>query len=205
MILIRIYEEYKRNAYNKEIEKELMNEEEIKRCEIRINNQLIPFNYFFKFTNKGKYIIKYSFNNYLTNTNHMFYGCSSLTNINLSNFNTKNVKDMSFMFFYCSSLTNINLSNFNTKNVKYMSCMFSDCSSLTNINLSNFNTQNVKDMSGMFNGCSSLTNINLSNFNTQNVTDMDCMFYECSSLTNINIITNDKRIINQFSKDKLIL
>ena len=79
--IINSYEEYKRNAYNKEIEKELMNEEEIKRCEIRINNQLIPFNYFFKFTNKGKYIIKYSFNNYLTNANHMFCECSSLTDI----------------------------------------------------------------------------------------------------------------------------
>ena len=40
-----------------------------------------------------------------------------LTNINLSNFNTNNVKDMSFMFYECSSLTNINLSNFNTINV----------------------------------------------------------------------------------------
>jgi len=44
--------------------------------------------------NKEKYNIpknnnKYSFNNYLTNTNHMFEGCSSLTNINLSNFNTQ--------------------------------------------------------------------------------------------------------------------
>ena len=127
-----------------------MNEEEIKRCEIRINNQLIPFNYFFKFTNKGKYKIKYTFNNYLTNTNHMF----------------------------------------------------SDCSSLTNINLSNFNTQNVTNMSCMFSNCSSLTNINLSNFNTQNVTNMIYMFSGCSSLTNINIITNDKKIINQFFKDK---
>ena len=54
----------------------------------------------------------------------------------------------------------------------------------------------------MFSYCSSLTNINLSNFNTQNVTNMSCMFSDCSSLTNINIITNDKRIINQFFEDK---
>ena len=54
----------------------------------------------------------------------------------------------------------------------------------------------------MFNECSSLTNINLSNFNTQNVTDMWSMFCDCSSLKNKNIITNDKKIINQFLKDK---
>ena len=69
-----------------------------------------------------------------------FKDYSSLTNINLSNFNTQNVTNMSYMFNYCSSLTNIDLSNFNTQNATDMSHMFGDCSSLTNINLSNFNT-----------------------------------------------------------------
>ena len=45
----------------------------------------------------------------------MFSWCSSLTNINLSNFNTQNVKDMSEMFRECKSLTNIDLSNFYSK------------------------------------------------------------------------------------------
>ena len=57
---------------------------------------------------------------------------------------------MSGMFFECSSLTNIDLSNFNAQNVTNMSFMFYKCSSLTNIDLSNFNTQNVTDMSFMF-------------------------------------------------------
>ena len=38
----------------------------------------------------------------------MFYGCSSLISLNLSNFNTNNVKEMSAIFFYCSSLTSLN-------------------------------------------------------------------------------------------------
>ena len=137
--IINSYENYQRK-WNAEIKKEYMNEEEIKKCEIRINDKLIPFTYLYKFTNKGNYIIKYLFYNYLSNTNYMFSGCSSLTNINLSNFNTQNVTDMRWMFSYCSSLTNINLSNFNTQNVTDMCGMFSECSSLTNINLSNLNT-----------------------------------------------------------------
>ena len=52
---------------------------------------------------------------------YLFCGCQSLTNINLSNFNTQNVTDMSYMFSYCKSLTNLNLSNFNTQNVTDMS------------------------------------------------------------------------------------
>ena len=55
---------------------------------------------------------------------YMFYGCSSLTNINLSNFNTNNVIDMSGLFGGCSSLKNINLSNFNTNKVTDMRAMF---------------------------------------------------------------------------------
>ena len=38
----------------------------------------------------------------------MFSGCKSLTNINLSNFNTQNVENMSNTFLTCESLTNIN-------------------------------------------------------------------------------------------------
>ena len=56
------------------------------------------------------------------------------------------------MFSYCSSLTSLNLSNFNINNVKDMSGMFFNCSSLTSLNLSKFNTHNVKNMIFMFNG-----------------------------------------------------
>ena len=39
----------------------------------------------------------------------MFSGCSSVTNINLSNFNTNNVTDMGFMFNGCSKLRKENV------------------------------------------------------------------------------------------------
>ena len=42
----------------------------------------------------------------------MFYGCFSLTNIDLSNFNTENVTDMSGMFNKCNKLNYLNLLNF---------------------------------------------------------------------------------------------
>jgi len=63
---------------------------------------------------------------------------------------------MSGMFCECSSLTNINLSKFNTNNVTDMSGMFCECSSLTNINLSNFNTNHVNNMENMFYRCKKL-------------------------------------------------
>ena len=45
----------------------------------------------------------------------MFCNCSTLTSLNLSNFNTNNVNHMSYMFYNSSSLI-FDLSNFNTNN-----------------------------------------------------------------------------------------
>ena len=104
----------------------------------------------------------------------MFSGCSSLTSIDLSNFNTSKVTRMGNMFLDCSNLTNLNLCSFNTSNVIYMYAMFYGCSSLTSLDLSNFNTSKVTDISSMFYGCSKLqTIINIMN---ANVTSYDWMF-----------------------------
>ena len=173
--IINSYEENQRKEKsNKKLEEQFMNEEEIKKCEIVINGESIPFNYFFKFPKKGRYLIKYSFNNYLTKINHMFSWCFSLKSISLSDFNAQNVTDMSWMF--------------------------SGCILLKNINLSNFNSRNVQNMRGLFDGCSSLTNINLSNFNTQNVMDMSKMFNGSNSLKKESLITKEKKILDEFNK-----
>ena len=115
------------------------NEKKIKKsCEIKINGRTIPFSYFHQFKKIGKYKIEFIFNAPLTNINHIFYKCSSLINIDLSNFNTQKVTNMSYIFYECSSLININLSNINTSNVTHMNSMFSGCSSLINLDLSSF-------------------------------------------------------------------
>ena len=40
----------------------------------------------------------------------MFYNCSKLEKINLSNFDTSSVTDMKEMFYGCESLTSLDLS-----------------------------------------------------------------------------------------------
>ena len=195
--IINSYEEYeKKFKVQFPINPEKANENDIKNCEIRINEELIPFNYFHKFQKKGKYIIKYLFNNYLTNSSYIFCDCSTFTNIDLSHFNTKNVTNMGYMFSECSSLENINLYNFNTQNVIDMNCLFCGCKSLTNIDLSNFDTRKVYNMGFMFSECSSLKSLDLSNFNTQSALDMGYMFSECSSLKSLDLSNFDtKKVI----------
>ena len=84
----------------------------------------------------------------------------------------ENINSCEFMFFSCTKITEINLSNFDSSQVTSIYDMFAFCSSLTSLNLSNFNTSKVKCMNSMFAFCSSLTLLDLSNFNTSNVTDM---------------------------------
>ena len=59
------------------------------------------------------------------------------------------------MFNWCSSLKELNLTNFNTNNVNDMSYMFANCSSLKELNLTNSSTNNVINKSHMFDGCPS--------------------------------------------------
>ena len=81
----------------------------------------------------------------------MFWGCSALTSLDLSNFNTEKVESMMGMFFSCSALTSLDLSNFNTKKVRNMNSMFSACSALTTIYASDkFVTTEVENGSYMF-------------------------------------------------------
>ena len=69
----------------------------------------------------------------VTIMSEMFYGCSSLTSLDLSSFDTSNVTSIGQMFAWCSSLTTLDLSNFDISNVTNISSMFVQCSSLKDV------------------------------------------------------------------------
>ena len=123
----------------------------------------------------------------VTTMEQMFSGCSGLTSLNLSSFNTAKVTNMYQMFYNCSNLTSLDLPSFNTANVTTMEQMFYGCSSLTSLDLSNYDNSKVTTMSEMFSGCSGLTSLNLSNFKTANVTEMYRMFFDCSGLKDLDL------------------
>ena len=158
--------------------------------DLYMNDEKINFCFKSRFPNKNKNTLKLVSNKLYLIENIIFYDCSSLTSLNLSNFNTNIILDMNDMFCDCVSLTNIDLSNINTNNVTTMKKMFYNCFSLKSLNLSNFNTSNVEDMKNMFSGCTSLTTLDLSNFNTQKVKNMAEMFYNCKSLYSIKLSNN---------------
>ena len=123
----------------------------------------------------------------VTSMKGMFVYCTYLKYINFTNVITSTVTDMTNLFLDCNSLTSLDLSGFDTSKVTIMESMFSECISLTNLNLSNFNTPNLGKMKSMFYECKLLKSLDLSNFDTSKITNMDYVFSQCSSLTSINI------------------
>lgn len=82
---------------------------------------------------------------------YMFNGCGNLTSIDFGeNFDTSNVTDMHNMFFGCQSLTSLDLSGFDTSNVTDMCQMFGYNYALTDLDLSSFDTSKAIDMDYMF-------------------------------------------------------
>ena len=84
----------------------------------------------------------------------MFCGCKLLKELNISNFNTNNVIDMTSMFGGCISLKELAISNFNINNQCITDYMFNRCSDelIKKINLQNKNS-NIEGNNWLTNFC----------------------------------------------------
>ena len=134
--------------------------------------------------------------------NNMFNGCTSLKRIKFGNFQTSQVTYMENVFYRCSSLTTLDLSSFDTSKVTHFHQMFYGCSSLKYLDLSNFNTSLIECIHNMFTGCISITSINLSSFRTPKLLYMHNMFNNCKNLTSLDLssftLDSTQQIHNMF-------
>ena len=169
-------------------------------CDIYFNEEKKNFSFVYTFKYPGNYKFEFKFKKLLKNACKLFAGCKSLISIDLKDFKTNNIDNMSSMFEGCSLIESLDLTNFKTKEVITMKNMFYNCKSLKNLDISTFNTNKVINMNNMFGNCSSLAFLNLTNFNTQNVVDMSDMFKGCSSLIFLNLSSfNTEKTKNFYS------
>ena len=150
----------------------------------------------------------------VSNFNGMFYGCSKLTSIDLSPFDTSKASKVSGICYNCSAVTSvtyfrktssaatrvydfwsglssrvktIDFSAWDASNVQNMSGLCSSMNSATTITFSStFNTSNVTNMKSMFSSCIAITSLDVSMFNTSKVTNMNSMFSDCLNLSTLN-------------------
>ena len=121
----------------------------------------------------------------LERTTNMFRGLAKLETINhLDYLNTENVRDMSGMFYGCSSLTSIDLRSFKTSKVTSFYDMFAKCSKLTELDLSNFDVSHLEDISYMFYDCTNLKTIFCAeDADWSQMEFAEIPFYNCTSLS----------------------
>ena len=131
----------------------------------------------------------------ITDMSCMFHQCFLLNSVDLSKWNTINVKNMSRMFSECGKLNNLSgIEKLNINNVTDMSSMFYSCIAFYPIfpDISNWNTENVKDISRMFSGCKALPN--MAYWNLSSVENMSYLFAKNSVITSIPFISKWKNI-----------
>ena len=132
--------------------------------------------------------------------NSMFHNIFNITTINLSNFDTSRVTNMSYMFFSSPMVRELDLTNFDTRNVTNMYEMFDNMTFLTKIKFSDkFDTGNVTNMGRMFSRLRSIEQLDLSHFNTGKVIDMAAMFLNSSALTSLDLSSFDTRNVTHMN------
>lgn len=127
----------------------------------------------------------------IENMRDFFSNCSNLASVNFAGFNTAKVTDMTGMFYANFVLKNLDLSSFDTSDVVYMNDMFSGTRELVNLNLSSFNTSKVEIMVNMFYDVRKIKNLNVSNFDTRNVKKTRNMFANMLELESLDISNFD--------------
>ena len=131
-----------------------------------------------------------------------FHSCYYLERIEgLNTWDTSQVTDMSNFFNGCSSLTEIDVSSFDTSNVTNMEAMFRNygfvvpASKLKRIKgIENFDMSKVTSMKIMFQGHNLLTELNISGWNVSKVTNMEACFAD-TGIKRLDLSTWDLRYL----------
>ena len=109
--------------------------------------------------------------------------------------NTEQVTNMASMFYGASSLKEVDLSHFNTSKVTNMALLFSNSSNLQSVDVSHFDTSNVTNMVMMFYNCSSLESLDLSSFTFIEKDGLSSLFlFNCSALQELTLPATGNRL-----------
>ena len=132
----------------------------------------------------------------------MFVHCNSLTSIDISYFNTENVKNLEYFMYSSTNLVSLKLPKSKASNLAKANHMFNECKKLTSIDFTNFiiDSKYLTEFQGVFGRCNHLEYINLTNFYLKEVLYMDELFTDCHSLKSIvfpDIKINNLKTINK--------
>ena len=140
----------------------------------------------------------------VTNLNSCFNGCTSLTSVNTTDWDTSQVTSISEIFRDCSALEEVNVTNLCTDKITNLTNIFNNCSKLSNIiGLNTWNVSNVTHMGqdgwqscGIFQNCKALTRLDLGNWNVGKLQVAENMFNSCENLDTLILPNNFTSLTN---------
>lgn len=116
-----------------------------------------------------------------------FFGCSSLTGVDLDGLDTSGTTTMAFMFSRASALESLDLSMLDTSSCTDFSDVFQDCMSLKEVDMTGWDTSKGTTFAQMLFNCKSLGHVDLSPLDTSSAVSFRQMLYGCSSLKEIDL------------------
>ena len=116
----------------------------------------------------------------------MFQG-SHLPNIDVRHFDVGRVTNLSFTFARLKNVRQLDLSGWNTRNVTNMNSTFVYSENITDLNVSGWQNDSATDMAAMFGRLTNLRNFQHTGFTTKNVRIMEFMFSHCHALANLDL------------------
>jgi len=113
----------------------------------------------------------------------LFYELNNVEIIDVTGWNTENIKNMEYMFDQLKNLKEIRgIKNWNISNVLTSENMFRQCESLRTLDLSRWKPQKLRSMDSMFDGCENLTEIKgIEKWDTFTIEKKYCAFRECDA------------------------
>jgi LPXTG-motif cell wall-anchored protein len=117
----------------------------------------------------------------------MFNGASQLVALDVTQWQTGKVDDMTAMFKDASSLEHLDLSQWDTGKVDRVQNMFNGATALATLDVSTWDTGKFENTTRMFANTPSLSSLDLSGWDTGGIDIMAAMFENASGLTRLNI------------------
>ena len=138
------------------------------------------------------YVLSNSTIVFSTSSDYMFAYMNSLTGIYFDNISTSAARTMQHMFAYCPSLSDLDLSKFETHNVVdygscFRGCAFNITTAHNNI-IPYLDTAKARDIGGLFMHCTNLTGaLNLSSLSSAKAETIASLVEGCTGITSVNI------------------
>ncbi|WP_411029848.1 BspA family leucine-rich repeat surface protein [Spongiimicrobium sp. 3-5] len=122
----------------------------------------------------------------ITSFRSQFLGCSSLTSLNVTDWDVSQGTDFANQFLG-TSLTTLDVSNWDVSQGTIFGSQFGNCSNLTTLDVSNWDVSQGDYFGWQFWGCSSLVSLDVSNWDVSQGVVFASQFQDCTSLTTLDV------------------